>query len=164
MDLSEQYLVSCNWWDYGCVGGWWAYDMFVNPGAVMETCFPYAATDLPCDHNCPYPYLASGWAFCENADEVASVASIKQAIYEYGGVACALDIDHFFQAYTSGVINKCKKIPRWTDHMVLLVGWDDSQGAWRLKNSWGTGWGENGFAWMSYNCNLIGYGASYVIY
>jgi len=164
VNLSEQYLVSCNDDGWGCGGGWWAYDLFVNPGAEMEDCFPYVAQDVPCKLDCPYPYAAQGYAYCQKADEVASIDSIKNAIYNYGGVNVALYVDHTFQAYTGGVMNKCAKNPRWTNHMVLLMGWDDSKGAWRLKNSWGTGWGEQGFMWIKYNCNLVGYGASYVIY
>lgn len=164
VDLSEQQIVSCNPWGYGCNGGWWAYDMFMSPGCIMETCFPYVAQDVPCDHNCPYLYQAIGWAFCEGSDEPASIASIKQAILDYGSVACAYLVDHFFQAYTGGVLTKCKRNPSWPNHMILLVGWDDNLGAWRIKNSWGTGWGENGYAWIAYGCNLIGYGASYVVY
>jgi hypothetical protein len=41
-------------------------------------------------------------------------------------------------------------------HEVTIIGYDDSlvtadgMGAFRLVNSWGTGWGDNGFFWMSY--------------
>jgi hypothetical protein len=164
VDLSEQYLVSCNHDEWGCGGGWWAYDLFVNPGAEMESCFPYVAQDVPCKLDCPYPYIAQGYAFCEKSDAIASIDSIKNGIYNYGGVNVALYVDRTFQAYTGGVMTKCARNPRWTNHMVELVGWDDSLGAWRLKNSWGTGWGEQGFMWIKYNCNLVGYGASYVIY
>ena len=51
-----------------------------------------------------------------------------------------------------------------TNHDVLLVGWDDnyskdnfqsslkpsSNGAWKARNSWGTGFGQNGYFWISY--------------
>ena len=47
-DLSEQYLVSCNTEGWGCSGGWWAHDMLVSPGAVIEADFPYVASDVPC--------------------------------------------------------------------------------------------------------------------
>ena len=48
------------------------------------------------------------------------------------------------------------------NHGVTLVGWDDSKQAWRIKNSWGPGWGESGYMWIAYNTNKIGYGASWV--
>ncbi|MCD6257691.1 hypothetical protein J7J45_06480, partial [Candidatus Aerophobetes bacterium] len=41
-------------------------------------------------------------------------------------------------------------------HAVTVVGYDDNKvthdgiGAFKLVNSWGTGWGDNGFFWMSY--------------
>ncbi|WP_298524257.1 C1 family peptidase [uncultured Methanobrevibacter sp.] len=48
------------------------------------------------------------------------------------------------------------------NHAISLVGWDDNypkenfamtpegNGAWIVKNSWGTDWGENGFFYISY--------------
>ncbi len=35
-------------------------------------------------------------------------------------------------------------------HAILVVGYDDSRNAYRLMNSWGTGWGDSGFAWVDY--------------
>lgn len=41
-------------------------------------------------------------------------------------------------------------------HMLCIVGYDDNKqtadgpGAFRLVNSWGTGWGNAGYCWMSY--------------
>lgn len=164
VDLSEQHVVSCNDMGFSCNGGWWAYDMFVNPGGVLESCYPYVAQDTVCVENCPYPYQIQSWAFCEERDGVASVESIKQAIYTYGSVATAFYADRYFQSYTGGVLNSCKMNPRRTNHIVILCGWDDATGAWLMKNSWGTGWGDNGYCWIAYNCNLIGWGASYVVY
>lgn len=163
VNLSEQYLVSCNPWGWGCDGGWWAYDMFVNPGAVLEACFPYTATDAPCNHNCPYPYQIQSWGYVGNDSSVPPAADIKQAIYTYGAVAAAVNADIFFQFYSSGVFNWCFS-PNGVNHAIQLVGWDDSKGAWLMKNSWGTGWGENGFMWISYGCNNVGYSANYVVY
>lgn len=33
-------------------------------------------------------------------------------------------------------------------HAVLLVGYSRQRGAWRVRNSWGSGWGEGGYAWL----------------
>ena len=51
------------------------------------------------------------------------------------------------------------------NHAVVLVGWDDSKGAWIIKNSWGTGYGiqESGFLYIAYQHQNLGYSAAYVV-
>jgi hypothetical protein len=65
-----------------------------------------------------------------------------------------------FKAYTGGIFNYDAQGK--VNHGVTLVGWDDSKNAWRIKNSHGKGWGENGFMWITYGCSKIGYAASWV--
>jgi C1A family cysteine protease len=36
-------------------------------------------------------------------------------------------------------------------HAVLIVGYDDTLEAFKFVNSWGTFWGNEGYAWLSYN-------------
>jgi len=85
---------------------------------------------------------------------------LKKALCEYGPLAVAVAATPVFKAYKSGVFNENSNAG--INHGVTLVGWDDSKEAWRIKNSWGTGWGEKGFMWIAYGCNQIGYAASWV--
>ena len=168
VDLSEQFLVSCNPWGWGCDGGNFAYDMLVPsnkyyPGAMPESCFPYTATDAKCAF-CTSPpwYPVSKWGYVTTAHTVPSVEAIKNAIFTYGSVSVYIHAGMTFQAYTGGVYNTARK-SFTTNHSVVLCGWNDSQQAWLLKNSWGTGWGIKGFMWIAYNCpDLVGQGTSWV--
>ncbi len=36
-----------------------------------------------------------------------------------------------------------------SNHAVVLVGWDDLRGAWKVRNSW-KNWGESGYGWVDY--------------
>ncbi len=164
VDLAEQHMVNCNPFNWGCGGGFWPNDMLVDTGAVYESCYPYTATDAPCVPGCPIAYTIQSWGFVTADWVVPSVEEIKQAIYTYGALQVGVYADRVMQAYVSGVINKCKRNVNYTNHAVMLVGWDDAKGAWLMKNSWGTGWGENGYCWITYNCNRIGEGANYFIY
>jgi len=172
VDLSEQWLVSCNSDGWGCGGGWWAHDYHqwkTDPcggtGAVQETYFPYVAADVPC--NCPYPhdYLINDWAFVGNGYSIPPVNSIKQAILDYGPVSVTVYANTAMQAYTGGIFNGCGSGE--VNHAVVLVGWDDNQGIdgiWIMRNSWGSGWGEGGYMRIPYDCSNIGYAACYVDY
>lgn len=66
-----------------------------------------------------------------------------------------------WNSYGSGVFSNCGTS---INHAVLLVGWDNRNN-WRIKNSWGTGWGEDGYMTISKNndCNICRYGGEQVI-
>ncbi len=172
VDLAEQWLVSCNTDGWGCDGGWWAHnyhhwktDPCGGTGAVLEADFPYTATDAAC--NCPYPheYLLNDWQFIGDEWSTPTVNQIKQAIMDYGPVSIAVAVDSAFHGYNGGVFNECQGTE--INHAVVLVGWDDNQGSngvWFLRNSWGPGWGEDGYMRIEYGCNEVGYNACYVDY
>lgn len=162
-DLSEQYLVSCNKQGYSCGGGWWAHDMHQQYGLVPESLFPYEASDVQCKQDLKYEEKIAKWAFVTQQDDVPAVEKIKEAIYLYGPVAVAFNASGSVSSYHSGVFNDCSSGGD-VNHAVVLVGWDDEEGYWIMRNSWGASWGEQGYMRIKYNCNQIGYAASFVVY
>lgn len=48
-------------------------------------------------------------------------------------------------------------------HAMTLVGYDDRRHAFKLINSWGTRWGENGFGWVDYEVFSSGVKGAYVM-
>jgi cathepsin L len=162
-DFSEQYVLNCTNKRWGCNGGFFDYVTFITPeGARAESCLPYVAKKSKCVKTCPIIYQFSGWSYVGNSSSVPSTAAIKTAIYTYGGVSAAVYVDSYWQAYTSGCFNR--NASGSCNHAIQLVGWDDSKctgGGWRLKNSWGTGWGESGFMWIQYGSQKVGYAACY---
>jgi len=169
VDLSEQWLLSCNRSNYSCSGGWfaheyheWRTDSCGGSGAVLESAFPYVASQVPC--NCPYahPYTIAGWAYVGSSGGVPSTAAIKQAIIDYGPVSVGVYVDSAFTNYSGGVFNACTD--GTPNHAVALVGWDDADGAWILRNSWGPYWGEGGYMRIQYGCSRVGYAACFVEY
>jgi C1A family cysteine protease len=155
MDLSEQQSVSCIRPGSGC-DGWNSaacYDLFRTVGAISEECMPYYANDTdPCIQN-----QCEKWAKIGGYTPVYNdVNSIKSALLT-GPVKSSMAVEDTFQTYTGGCYDK----PYFgTNHAVLIVGWDDTmcdgEGAWIVKNSWGPGWGEDGFFYIQYNCCQMG--------
>ena len=74
-----------------------------------------------------------------------------------GCVSVSIEADQTaFQYYSSGVLTGncgCN-----TDHAVLVVGYGTESGQeyWKVKNSWGVTWGEQGYVLICRNCNKNG--------
>ena len=86
--------------------------------------------------------------------------AIKQALTTIGAVDASMTWSD--SAYRSATASYYYSGSDATDHDVTIVGWNDdygksnfspapsSNGAWLVKNSWGTGWGNSGYFWVSY--------------
>lgn len=172
VNASEQYAVSCS--GGGDCGGGLAYKVFewmVNNNKNLQTdaALPDGGTNGSCPGAAPSTsYFATDWGVVDpggDITKIASVASIKEALCKYGPVAASVQVTSLFQNYASGVFYEFASnyANPSSNHAIVIVGWDDDKGAWLIKNSWGTDWGEDGYMWIKYNSNNIGRRAAWVI-
>lgn len=59
-------------------------------------------------------------------------------------------VDQGFQALRAGESWRQHSGKALGGHAMLLVGYDDARGAFRVMNSWGAQWSDHGFAWIDY--------------
>jgi len=157
VDLSEQFLMSCNKDGLSNQGGWEQHKMHMNPGAVLEKDLPYTKSSNQYIDNFRHPYKIDGYGYVKN-----NVKTIKEIIKKYGAIYTTVTSDDYFQYYSGGIYNRNNTST--VNHAVILVGWDDTKGAWILKNSWGTNWGDKGYMYIKYGVSNIGSYSSYIVY
>ena len=107
------------------------------------------------DNECPsYEYChIHGYVMGTNQLPEDDHIAIKEAIMKYGSLFSSMMYEkEYFNEITNFYEYIGKKTP---NHAVNIIGWDDSKGAWIVKNSWGTSFGENGIFYVSYNDCLI---------
>jgi hypothetical protein len=109
-------------------------------------------------------YRIADWGFCTPSQQygVAGTQDIKNAMVQYGPIGCAVAADGSWDSYSGGIYRPSGS--RNIDHDVVLVGWQDDAtmregGYWIMRNSWGRGWGEDGYMKIPYGANQIGYEA-----
>jgi C1A family cysteine protease len=156
--LSEQELVDC--------GG--AYGNLGCNGGLMDRAFKYAEANGLCSEK-DYPYTAKN-GNCNKAGctaqpytkltgykDVTTNENSLGAAVDIGPVSVAIEADQQgFQLYKGGVFSGV--CGQNLDHGVLTVGYgtDTGQDYWKVKNSWGTSWGEQGYIRMIRNKDECG--------
>ncbi|CCD12273.1 unnamed protein product [Trypanosoma congolense IL3000] len=167
--LSEQMLLSCDTREDGCGGGLMdrAFQWIVssNKGNVFtEQSYPYASTDgdVP---RCNKSGKVVGAKISDYVDLPQDENAIAEWLAKNGPVAIAVEATSL-QRYTGGVLTSC--ISEQLDHGVLLVGYDDTSKPpyWIIKNSWGKGWGEEGYIRIekgTNQCLMKNYASSAVV-
>jgi len=96
----------------------------------------------------------------DNVMPPGNPAALKRAMLDHGPLAAAVTVSNGFYSYGGGIFAGEPAGP--PNHAILMVGWDDTKNAWKIKNSWGTGWGEAGYMWIAFGANNIGADAVWV--
>lgn len=152
-EFSEQELVSCEEDCYGCQGGlmdeafaW----IGAHGGVCSEESYPYVSGSSGRNEICKVG--ASPKCTPEPKTKITSFVNVdhteeavKAAVAERP-ISIAIEADQYaFQFYSGGVITgECGDRD---DHGVTLVGYGNLDGTdyWKVKNSWGTSWGMEGY-------------------
>ncbi|ESO85745.1 hypothetical protein LOTGIDRAFT_221163 [Lottia gigantea] len=156
VSFSEQQLVDCSakFGNEGCNGGLMdnAFHYIQKYGLETEDEYPYEAkVEFRCHYNkSEVVGDCTGCVDVSSGDEDA----LKQAVGSVGPVSIAIDASHqSFQLYQGGVYDEPECSSTQLDHGVLIAGYGKLDGSdyWLVKNSWGTGWGKDGYVYMSRN-------------
>ncbi|KAH7715300.1 cathepsin L-like protein [Aphelenchoides avenae] len=158
-DMSEQQLVDCEPYGYGCGGGWTDYALdyiqaegkyFAKNRIAEEAKYPYAAYDQTCKAASIY-HPNKGIAY----HYLTSESDIAWHVYTTGPVAFYFRVPSSFQYHTGGVFDPADCSTNIIGyHEMLIVGYTSSY--WIVKNSWGTGFGNAGYVYYARGKNLCG--------
>ena len=150
-DLSEQYLVDCatgkEYLNMGCQGGNMdsAFKYMIQNKQCVEQEYPYVSGVTEHKGKCHSCNEVTRFSACYDVESNNQLA-LKSAVM-LNPVVIGIEADtYYFQSYSSGIIDG-----PWCgdtiDHAVEIVGFGVDNGTkyWSVRNSWGTGWGENGY-------------------
>ncbi|OQR95342.1 cysteine protease family C01A, partial [Thraustotheca clavata] len=167
LDFSEQQLVSCaSSAGQGCQGGWpnKALDYIAQTGLCTESSFPYTSGDSgqngQCT-NCSKTKVSVG-----KSVDIQGESALQSALDKQPVTVTVEAGNNVWRNYKSGVVQSCPGAQ--SDHAVIAVGYGSASGQnfFKIKNSWGANWGEQGYIRLQRGvsgkgmCN-VAQGASY---
>jgi len=150
--LSPQQVVSCTPFpSMGCNGGWTenAYKYVTGAGGIeQESDYPYKSqtgNTGSCKSD-KSKYVTTVTKYYT----VSGETNMANYMLGTGPLSVCLDASSW-NTYTGGIMTVCGNS---VDHCVQAVGVDTSSGGyWKVRNSWGTSWGESGFIRLAYGQN-----------
>lgn len=78
-------------------------------------------------------------------------AIIKQMIAQEKAVIISVVADNSFINAKPGFVWREYSGSGSLAHCIVICGYDDAKNAYKIMNSWGTGWGDAGFSWIDYD-------------
>jgi C1A family cysteine protease len=145
IELSKAHLFFCGTKN-GCEAGWApanALKFCREHGVGLERHFPYQGSQQSCKEIGPVIKVPRWRRISDHHEEG------RKAIIRRGPVVGGMVVYSDFLFYRSGIYR-----PVTTQvvglHAVTIIGFDDEKGCWLIKNSWGSAWGEGGYARVGY--------------
>lgn len=143
--LSRQDLVDCNPLTQGCEGGnsLGAALYIANWGIALDADYPYSILQMKCKVAPRTKYIH----YLESVGSLYNSHSVKKMLAN-GPLYAAID-SGVLQNYKGGIIDASKGCGRQPNHAVTIVAYGvdliTMTPYWKIKNSWGAAWGENGY-------------------
>ncbi|KAF0691325.1 Aste57867_17413 [Aphanomyces stellatus] len=156
LSLSVQQVTSCSTQgSRGCNGGVpsYAIDYVAETGLCLDGSWPYTAQSGACTSSCAKQLLAVGGSTLVQGEVALITALQRQAV-----VVTVEAGNPVWKNYAGGLISSCPGAR--SDHAVVAVGYDAT--SIKIKNSWGTSWGERGYIRVARGypgqgmCNVVG--------
>ena len=145
--------------------GWGLQDLLEH-GTCPADAYPTTGKPGKFNDAVKMPDRAIAWGMVAPPGGLPKVEQIKQALVDHGPLVANVFYTPAFRAYKSGVFSEDGKPGDGsTNHILLIVGWDDAKGksgSWKIQNSWGDQWGERGFMWIEYGSNNVGHSACWL--
>lgn len=151
VSLSEQQLLNCAP-SQGCRGGTMpsSFSYLRNQGICSERSYPYRGRKQYCRVRCS-PAIPRGGLVGYRSVPSQHEYSLMTAVYQQP-VSIALEARNFIHHYRGGIING--GCGTRVNHGVLAVGYGTygRRFYWKIKNSWGSWWGEHGYFRIKRGC------------
>jgi C1A family cysteine protease len=155
--LSPEQIVQCDTKAFGCGGGWTesAYGYVKTAGGIeTDEAYPYSSyqgVTGTCKVNTKsFVAGVTGFTTIAGSDATTIEANMASYVQSTGPLSVCLDASSW-NSYTGGIMTVCGNS---VDHCVQAVGVDASTGGyWKVRNSWGTSWGEDGYIQLAYGKN-----------
>lgn len=151
--FSPQDLVDCDRNDQGCNGGFVdnVWTTIQERGVAIDTCKPYTSGDTGKEEICKDVCKDGGEVKYFKAKKIYTPGTgekeIMSDIITYGPVQAAYYVFSDFQSYSSGIYKRTPRSRILGGHSITIVGWgvENDTKYWKVLNSWGEDWGENGY-------------------
>jgi len=126
----------------------WIY--FQSPGVVGNSCLEYEAKAGTCTQKCDAGQAYGGNVTqfqSSNCFKLNSVADMQAEIVTNGPIQSGYTVYSDFYNYNSGVYIYDGTSPSEGGHAIRIIGWGTDSGVdyWLVANSWGTGFGIDGY-------------------